>query len=95
MSTTDQYLQFLGRQARDKVRGTVGHVTSVCFDLSGCVQVAIAPPVNADGKLPDVCWYDVQRVEVTGDRVLELPTFRHQATQDGPNGAAEKPAPAG
>lgn len=95
MNTADQYLEFLGMPARDKVRGMSGVITSVCFDLSGCVQAAIAPPLDKDGKLPDAVWHDVQRLEITGDRTMPLPTFRHQATQDGPNGAAEKPSPAG
>lgn len=96
MSTTDQYLQFLGKTVKDKVRGTTGVVISVCFDLSGCVQAAIAPPADKDGKTTDANWCDVQRLsEVDGERVMPLPTFKHQETQAGPNGAMEKPAPRG
>jgi hypothetical protein len=95
MSTTDQYLEFLGKSVKDKVRGTAGVVTSISFDLSGCVQAAIALPIDKDGKLPDVNWYDVQRLEVTGDMCLARPTFRQQEHQAGPQGACEKPAPRG
>lgn len=94
-SITDPYLCFLGKPVRDKVRGLTGVATSVCFDLAGCVQVAVSAPATADGKLPDGVWIDVQRVEVTGEAVIAAPDFRPQTTQEGPNGPSEKPLPPG
>ena len=95
MSITDQYLNLLGKPVRDKVRGMAGVVTSICFDLYGCVQAAIAAPMDKDGKLPDVIWHDVQRLEITGETIMPSPDFKQQLLQAGPAGAAEKPAARG
>lgn len=37
------HLDLLGRPVRDKVSGFTGTVTSICFDLFGCVQAVVAP----------------------------------------------------
>lgn len=90
----EQSLDMLGFRAKDKVGGFEGVITSVSFDLYGCVQLAINPGTKTDGKLDDCYWFDVQRIEITSDRrVIERPHF--EAVKKKPaeysSGAAEKP----
>jgi hypothetical protein len=67
-------IDLLGYRAKDKITGLEGVISSVCFDLYGCVQAAISPPAK-DGSIPDGRWFDVQRLEVSGDRVMSPPDF--------------------
>jgi hypothetical protein len=67
-------LYLLGRRATDRVTGFTGVISSVTFDLYGCVQAIVTPPVNAEGKVGDANWFDVKRL-TTGDRVMEPPSF--------------------
>ncbi len=93
------FIDLLGKNGRDRVTGFVGRICSVSFDLFGCVQVAVHPPLDKDGKMPDGRWMDVHRVEIIDEnRAMPLPAFekqppRYGATpqthQHGPN---EKPA---
>lgn len=86
-----QSLALLGLAGKDKVSGFEGTVTSISFDLYGCVCVALTPNLDKDGKLRDGHWFDVKRV-VTGKKVMAPPVFA--ATVMGKEiGAAEKPPP--
>ena len=40
----------LGRKARDQVTNAEGVITSVTFDLFGCIQALLKPPIGDDGK---------------------------------------------
>lgn len=75
------YIDMLGMNARDKVTGLTGVIVSVSFDLFGCVQAVLRPPVNKDGKLDDGHWFDVQRLEIDekSKRVMDPPTFSESA----------------
>ena len=67
-------VNYLGLRGKDKITGLEGVITSVCFDLYGCAQVALHPGLGKDGKIMDTNWFDVIRVEVNeGDRVLAVP----------------------
>lgn len=61
-----------GRKVKDRITGFTGVVTGVVNYISGCNQALIAPPVGADGKLPDSQWFDVQRLEVVSDETITL-----------------------
>ena len=50
-------MELLGFRAEDRVTGFKGVVTSVSFDLYGCIQVALNPGMNKDGKLEDGHWF--------------------------------------
>lgn len=80
----------LGLQAKDKVTGFTGMVSSVCFDAYGCVMVSLTPEAK-EGKLGDSSWMDIKRMEF-GKRVMPEATFATQKLGD-ENGPAEKPAP--
>ena len=66
-------IDLLGFPARDKITGYSGVVSSICFDLYGCVQAALSPPVNDKGEIPDDRWFDVSRLEISGARVMTPP----------------------
>jgi hypothetical protein len=71
-------MKLLGLKVRDAVTGFEGVVSSVCFDLYGCVQAVVTPPMAAKdaGKLEDSRWFDTKRLAVLDSRpVMEVPTF--------------------
>lgn len=86
-------LNVLGSPVKDRVTRFTGVATSVCFDLYGCVQVAITPQValhEAEQRLNDGRWFDIARLEETGPKVMPVPAFVYPD-----KGPAEKPAPKG
>ena len=97
----DDHMSLLGKRAKDKVTGMEGVVTSVCIDLYGCVQMALNPGIDKDGKARETSWYDSNRLDVTQHKlVMEAPTFTQRrlpkdasATRVHDKGPAEKPAP--
>lgn len=73
-------LSLLGKKVKDRVTGYTGVVTSVSFDLYGCVQALVTPSAT-DGKEPyQSFWFDVKRLTEDGGRVMDAPVF------DGPLG---------
>jgi hypothetical protein len=85
----NEALELLGHRVKDRVTNFSGVVTSVCFDLYGCVQAALQAPVDEKGEALACHWYDVSRLDKLGDeRVMEPPA--QFALNKGP---AEKPAP--
>lgn len=86
-------IQYLGRMARDKITGAEGPITSVCFDLFGCVQACMERGYDKEGKKLDNYWFDVQRLVLSGERLMPVPSFSAEA--DEPiryeRGAADKP----
>lgn len=93
MPDVSEYLSLLGKQGRDRITGFAGVVGSISFDLYGCVQVALTPPVDKDGKLQDGRWMDVNRIDIVGiSRVMPVPAFAIKPALHG-HGPADKPAP--
>jgi hypothetical protein len=71
-------LDTLGREAKDKITGFKGTITSVGFDLYGCVQAWLTPSTDKDGKTQDGAWFDMKRLEVAKKApVLAPPTFEN------------------
>lgn len=99
MSKIEQHISKLGTKARDKVTGSKGVVTSVTFDLYGCIQVILTPEAKEDGTLPDGRWFDIGRIEPIHDdpisdaRVMDVPDFNAGPIAEGKKGPAEKPLP--
>jgi hypothetical protein len=88
----EKHFEKLGFSGKDKVTGIEGVIDSICFDLYGCIQVSLRPPVAKDGDLKDGRWFDVSRIEVTGKkRVMEPPNFEYGAVAEGLHGPADKP----
>lgn len=90
----EEHLGLLGKQAEDKVTGNKGVITSVCFDLYGCIQASLtAPGVDNEGKPHSGYWYDVPRLRVLSENpVMEVPDFSDRLIMSGRKGAAEKAA---
>jgi len=96
--SAQSHIDLLGRKAKDRVTGFAGTVTSVSFDLYGCIQVALSPPIDKDGKFQDGRWVDIHRLEMDGgERVMPVPAFASGAPKFGAtptthsHGPAEKP----
>lgn len=93
-------LQLLGLKVRDKVTGLVGICECVSYDLYGCIQAVVRPPVDEKGALSDGKWFDVSRIEVLdATPVMEIPGGRFDVERSATpeptrtaHGAAEKPA---
>ena len=88
------HLSTLGRTGTDRVTGFKGVVTSVTFDLYGCIQVILTPPVKEDGTIPDGRWFDIRRISLPASPpVMEAPDFvTPSAISEGRKGAAPKPS---
>lgn len=91
MKVEEKYLNLLGLQAEDMITGMQGTITSISFDLYGCVQAILTPKVDRDGKFGDQEWFDVSRLATkVGSRVMALPNFGEAEILKGPE---SKPIP--
>ena len=87
-----EHIALLGLRAEDKVTGFKGVVTSVSFDLFGCLQVVLTPAVDKNGAKTLGEWFDVARLTITGKTpVMEVPNFDYGVQAEGRQGASEKP----
>ena len=78
-----QYLNMLGLRVRDRVTGVTGVVTSVSFDLYGCVQCIVDAPVDEKGERK-AHWYDYKRLEVLDSTpVMQLPVWEEPGSERG------------
>ena len=86
-----EHLELLGKKAKCRVTGYEGVVTSICFDLYGCIQALIQPGINSDGKIGEPMWFDVLRIKILDEKpIMKQPNFETGAIADGKNGPAEK-----
>lgn len=89
-----KHIELIGKMAVDKVTGMKGAVSSICFDLYGCIQAALAQKVDKDGKIPEAHWFDVKRLTISDEsRIMPLPDFDKGYIAEGMKGAAPKPLP--
>lgn len=92
------HIDLLGFRVRDCVTGLEGVITSICFDLYGCIQAAVQPGLDKDGKPASGIWFDVNRLTaLSPQRVMPVPGFdkppKFGATPaTHTHGPAEKPA---
>jgi len=76
MKNIQQHIDLLGKPVKDKVTGKTGIVTSISFDLYGCIQAIITPKTCKDNKDPEMKWYDLCRLKVTSNkRAMKVPNF--------------------
>ena len=86
-----KHLECLGLKVKDKVTGRVGIITSISFDLYGCIQVVITPQC---GETFGASWYDIIRVEVLDEKpILDLPNYDQGYISQGKKGCALKSLP--
>lgn len=92
MIKVQQHLGFLGYKVKDRVTGFSGIVTSVSFDLYGCIQATVHPGMKEDGTFRDQNWFDLNRLEIISQIPVMLPPNYSEGYQaSGLQGAAEKP----
>jgi hypothetical protein len=71
-----EHLELLGYPVKDRVTGYTGVVTSISFDLYGCVQAIVNPGLDKDGKMQDSHWFDTKRlVKQSSMPVMDVPDF--------------------
>jgi hypothetical protein len=95
MVNLKQHLDLLGLRVEDRVTGFAGVVTSISFDLYGCIQAIVNPGVGEAGAIRDSQWFDVNRLQVKDTTpVMERPAFdwSEGAIAEGRKGPAERPA---
>ena len=89
-----KHFEMLGKPGKDSVTGFTGVVTSISFDLYGCIQAVLTPKADKKDGIKDGHWFDVTRIEITNETpVMALPDFVAGYTAEGRKGAAEKPLP--
>lgn len=65
----------LGTKVKDKITGFSGVVTSLNFDLFGCIQVFVTPKYNKESTNPHTGHYfDICRLECSS-RIMDVPQF--------------------
>ncbi len=87
MDVYKKHIELLGLSAKDKVTGFKGVIDSVTFDLHGCIQASLKPPIDEDGRIPGAYWVDVTRLEVSKERIIDPPNFA-----EGYKGPSDKPS---
>jgi hypothetical protein len=97
---TQDSIEMLGWEAKDKITGCEGVITSVCFDLYGCIQAVLSPPVLKKGDKPPefLGWFDINRLEINRKKKRRMtpPAFATKYhTRFEVQGAACKPQCAG
>lgn len=86
-----QYIDLLGHTVKDLVTGFKGVVTTMSFDLYGCIQAVVTPEAES-GKLGECKWFDVSRLKVTSKKkVMDTPDYESGQIAEGKKGPAEKP----
>jgi hypothetical protein len=89
-----KHMNLLGLRVKDRVTGFEGVVTSVSFDLYGCIQCIVNPGTDKEGKPTDSHWFDIGRLEAkTKTPVMPRPEFEWspEVIAGGLKGPAEKP----
>jgi hypothetical protein len=69
----------LGRKVRDKITGFTGIAVAYTMWLTGCARVSVQPPVDKDGKVPDMGSFDESSLDIVEDE----PSFAKRHTEDG------------
>jgi hypothetical protein len=90
----EKHISILGFEAEDKITGFSGVITSMSFDLYGCVQAIITcKELDKDNK-PINGWYDVTRLTITSTkRVMKIPNFDEGYVAEGKSGCDSKTIP--
>ena len=90
---TTKHLSYLGCKGKDKITGFEGVVDSVCFDLYGCIQVSLKPPMTKEGKVENGYWFDINRIVLESKKpVMKAPNFDEGYQAEGRQGSADKPS---
>ena len=95
MNVIKKHIDLMGHNATDKITGFAGVITSISFDLYGCIQAVVTPLAdNEKGEYKSGNWFDVTRLNIEPDakKVMEVPEYSSGYIAEGKKGAAEKPS---
>lgn len=70
--TTELTLADLGMTVRDRVSGYTGVATSWHDTYSGVAQIGVTSRVKDDGSYGDAMSFDLQQLEIVGDRAMDM-----------------------
>jgi hypothetical protein len=88
----EKHLEWLGLEVEDCVTKVKGVVTSVTFDLYGCIQALVNQGTDKDGKIRDSYWLDVNRLKIKNKKpVMKRPNFNDVKIADAEKGPECKP----
>jgi hypothetical protein len=79
----------LGDEAKDTVSGFTGVVVAKHIYLQGCVRVSLQPPVDKEGKLPEIQTFDEPLLEVINAEIIQ----NNIVPEDNPPGGPSKYMP--
>ena len=85
------FLSLLGLPVEDKITKFKGVVTSVSFDVYGCVQCIVQPAVGKDNKPADSYWFDWKRLRITDKKHALKPMPFDDMEVGKERGPADKP----
>lgn len=87
-----KHIELLGLRVKDKISGVDGIITSVSFDLYGCIQATINRGLNEKGEMHDGFWFDVCRLDILDKKpIMNVPNFDRGYVAEGRQGSADKP----
>ncbi len=58
----------LGKKVKDKVSGFIGVATGKHTFLAGCDRYSVQPPVDKEGKLPEIQTFDDPQLEIVKEK---------------------------
>jgi len=94
MSKAQGHVNKLGFPAKDILTGMTGVISSISFDINGCIQGWIQPSMKEDKTVPEGKWIDVARLELTSETpVIRSPNYVEGVIADGGSGASDKGPP--
>jgi len=85
-------LKVLGKVGIDKATQFKGVVTSVVVHINGTVEVLMTSKIEKDDKPAKSYHFIIDRVEVTGRPVMQVPDFVKGAVAEAKKGPADKSA---
>jgi hypothetical protein len=88
-----KYLNLLGLKVEDKVTKFKGIVTSISFDLFGCIQGLVDSGIDNKGNFGENrVWLDINRLKILNKTpVMEIPDYDNGYQAEAKQGAANKP----
>ncbi len=87
-----EHIGLLGKEVKDLVTGVEGIVTSVSFDLYGCIQATINRGMNEKNEQYEQYWMDVCRLRILDNKpVMQVPNYERGYVAEGRQGSADKP----
>ncbi len=85
-------LLWLGVEVKDRYTQFTGVITSISFDVSGCIQGFVRPTELKDGKMADGYWLDISRLKVISPREIN-PVFLGVVSPEVAHGPENKSDP--